>query len=80
MECDVINGSVGNGLRKPVLYSFVLDEKPGYKVFGEPETIHFKKKIKSVLNTISFYLEDDNNEEFIFNGETLTSTLQMIKI
>ena len=27
-----------------------------------------------------FYLENDNNEEINFNGETLTFTLQMIKI
>ena len=80
LKCDVIDGSVVNGLRQPILYSFVLDKKPGYKVFSEPETIHYKKINKSVLNTITFYLEDDNNEEVDFNGETLTFTLQMIKI
>ena len=58
-----------------------MDKKPRYKVFCEPETIHYKKKQnKSVLNTKTFYLEDDNNEEVDFNGETLTFTLQMIKI
>ena len=80
MKCDVIDGSVVNGLRQPILYSFVFDKKLGYKVFSEPETIHYKKINKSVLNTITFYLEDDNNEEVDFNGETLTFTLQMIKI
>ena len=49
-------------------------------MFSEPETIHFKKLNKSVLNTMSFYLEDDNNEEIDFNGETLTFTLQMINV
>ena len=80
LKCDVIDGSVVNGLRQPILYSFVLDKLPGYKVFSEPETIHYKKTNKSVLNTKTFYLEDDNNEEVEFNGETLTFTLQMIKI
>ena len=80
LKCDAINGSVVNGLRQPILYSFVLDKLPGYKVFSEPETIHYKKINKSVLNTITFYLEDDNNDEVDFNGETLTFTLQMIKI
>ena len=80
LKCDVIDGSVVNGLRQSILYSFVLDKKPGYKVFSEPETIHYKKINKSVLNTITFYLEDDNNEEVDFNGETLTFTLQMVKI
>ena len=32
---------------------------------------------KSVLNTITFCLEEDNNDERNFNGETLTLTLQM---
>ena len=80
LKCDVIDGSVVDGIRKPILFSFVLDNLPGYKVFCEPETFHYKKINKSVLKTITFYLEDDNNEEVDFNGETLTFTLQMIKI
>ena len=80
LKCDAIDGSVVNGIRQPILYSFVLDKPAGYKVFSEPETIHYKKINKSVLNTITFYLEDDNNKEVNFNGETLTFTLQMIKI
>ena len=80
LKCDCIDGSIQNGVRQPILYSFVLDKPSGYKVFCEPETIHYKKINKSVLNTITFYLEDDNNKEVDFNQETLTFTLQMIKI
>ena len=80
MKCDCLDGSVVNGLRQPILYSFVLDKLPGYKIFSEPETIHYKKINKSILNTITFYLEDNNNKEVDFNNETLTFTLQMIKI
>ena len=35
---------------------------------------------KSVLNTITFHLEANNNKEVDFNGETMTFTLQLIKI
>ena len=80
LKCDCIDGSIQDGLRQPILFSFVLDKPSGYKVFCEPETIHYKRINKSVLNTITFYLEDDNNEEVDFNNETLTFTLQMIKI
>ena len=80
LKCDCIDGSVVNGVRQPILYSFILDKLPGYKVFSEPETIHYKKINKSVLNTITFYLEDNDHKEVDFNGETLTFTLQMIKI
>ena len=80
LKCDAIDGSVVNGIRQPILYSFVLDKPSGYKIFSEPETIHYKKINKSVLNTITFYLEDDNDKVVDFNSETLTFTLQMIKI
>ena len=55
LKCDVIDGSVVNGSRQPILYTFILDKLPGYKVFSEPETIHYKKINKSVLNTITFF-------------------------
>ena len=80
LKCDCIDGSVVNGIREPILFSFVLDKLSGYKVFCEPETIHYKKINKSVLNTITFYLEDNDHKEVDFNGETLTFTLQLIKI
>ena len=80
MKCDCIDGIVLNGIRQPILFSLVLEKKPGYKVFCEPETVHYKKINKTVLNTIKFYSENDNLEEFNFNGETLTFTLRMIKI
>ena len=80
LKCDCIDGSIQNGERQPILYSFVLDKPSGYKVFCESESIHYKKINKSVLNTITFYLEDANNKEVNFNQETLTFTLQMIKI
>ena len=80
LKCDCVDGSVINGVRELILFSFFLDKPAGYKVFSEPETIHYKKINKSVLNTITFYLEDDNNKEVDFNNETLTFTLQMIKI
>ena len=79
LKCDCIDGSIQDGVRQPILFSFGLDKPSGYKVFCEPETIHYKKINESVLNTI-FFLEDDNNKIVDFNGETLTFTLQMIKI
>ena len=80
LKCDCIDGSIQDGVRQPILFSFVSDKPSGYKIFCQPETIHYKKINKSVLNTITFYLEDDNNKVVDFNGETLTFTLQLIKI
>ena len=41
LKWDIIDGSVVNGLGQPILFSFVLDKLPGYKVFCEPKTIHY---------------------------------------
>ena len=60
LKCYSSHGSIQDGIRQPILYSFVLDKKPGYQIFSEPETVHYKKIDKSVLNSITFYLEDDN--------------------
>ena len=46
LKCDVIDSSVVDGVRQSILYSFALDKPSEYKVFCEPETIHYKKKIK----------------------------------
>ena len=40
LKCDVIDGSVVNGIREPVVYSFSLDKLADCKVFCERETIH----------------------------------------
>ena len=55
LKCDVIDWTVQNGSRQPILFSFVLDKPAGYKVFCEPETKQYKKISKPVLNTIIFY-------------------------
>ena len=80
LKCDCIDGSIQDGVRQPILFSFLLDKPSGYEMSFQPETLHYKKINKSILNTITFYLEDVNNKEVDFNSETLTFTLKMIKI
>ena len=80
LKCDVIDGSVVNGIGEPVVFSFLLDKPCGFNLFCDPETILYKKIKKSNLNTKTFYLEGDNHEKVDFIGITLTFTIQMIKI
>ena len=40
LKFDVIDGSIQDGVRQPILFSFVLNKPSGYKVCCEPETIH----------------------------------------
>ena len=80
LKCDCIDGSIVNGIREPILYSFALSSPPDHKLYKEPRVKLFKKINKSVLSHIRFYLEDDDHNEVDFNGETIPFTCQLIKI
>ena len=80
LKCDCIDGSIMNGIREPILYSFLLDQPPGHKIYKEPKVKLFKKINKSILSHITFYLEDDDYKSVDFNNETISFTCQLIKI
>ena len=76
---NCIQGSIVNGVREPILYSFALSSPPGHKIYKEPR-IKFSKEINiSVLSHI-FYPEDDDHKSIDFNGETLSFTCQLNEI
>ena len=80
LKCDCIQGSIVNGVREPILYSFALDQPPGHKIYKEPKVKLFKKINKRVLSHITFYLEDDDYKPVDFNNEIVLFTCQLIKI
>ena len=80
LKSNCIDGSIVNGVRKPVLYSFALPSPPGPKIYNEWKVILFKKINKSVLSHTTFYLEDDDHKPVDFNNETVSFTSQLIKI
>ena len=80
LKCDCIDGSIMNGTREPILYSFSLDQPPGHKIYKEPKVKLFKKIIKSILSHITFYFEDDDYKSVDFNNEIVLFTCQLIKI
>ena len=80
LKCNWIQGSIVNGTREPILYSFALSSPPGRKINKEPRIKLFRKINKSVLSHIRIYLEDDDHQTVDFNGETIRFTCQLIKI
>ena len=43
LKCNCIQGSIVNGRREPILYSFVLSSPPGHKIYKKPRVKLFKK-------------------------------------
>ena len=80
LKCDCVDGSIVNGIREQILFSFNLSAPPGYKIINNPTTLLYKKINKTRLDQIQFFLEDSNHNPVDFNNETLTFTIQIIKI
>ena len=80
LKCDCIQGSIVNGVREPILFSFALSSPPGHKINKEPRIKLLKKINKSVLSHISFYFEDDDHKPVDFHNKTISFTCQLIKI
>ena len=78
LKCDCIQGSIVNGIREPISYSFALSSPPGLKIYKEPRVKLFKKVNKSVLSHITFYFEDDDHKPVDFHNETISFTCQLI--
>ena len=79
LKCNVIDGSIVNGIRETILYSFPLDQPPGHKIYKEPKVKLFKEINKRVLSHITFYQEDDDYKPVDFNGEPISFTCQFMK-
>ena len=43
LKCNVVDGSIVNGVREPIFYSFALDQPPGHKIYKEPKVKLLKK-------------------------------------
>ena len=80
LKCNVVDGSIVNGVREPILYSFALYQPRGHKIYKEPKVKLFKKINKSILSHITFYFEDDDYKPVDFNNEIVLFTCQLIKI
>ena len=80
LKTDCIQGSIVNGIREPISYSFALSSPPGHRIYNEPRIKLFKKINKSVLSHITFYFEDDDYKPVDFHNETISFTCQLIKI
>ena len=80
LKCDCIQGSIVNGAREPILYSFAFSSPLGHKIYKEPSVKLFEKVNKSVLSHITFYSEDVDHNLVDFNDETIDFNRQLVKI
>ena len=78
LKCDCVDGSIVNGIREQILFSFNLSAPPGFKIIKEPTTILYKKINKTRLDNIRFFLEDSSHNPVDFNNENLTFPIRLV--
>ena len=57
LKCDCIQGSIVNGIREPILYSFALSSPPGHRIYKEPMIKLFKRSTNLFCLTSRFILK-----------------------
>ena len=81
MKCNMIQGSTLNGRPSNILFSFLIDQSPGYLIFKTPNPVSYKKVEKrEAISSIGFSFEDDDGKPVNFNGETITFSLELKKM
>ena len=54
LRCDCVDGSIVNGVREQILYSFNISAPPGYKILKKLTIVSYKKTNKTRLENIHF--------------------------
>ena len=80
LRCDGVVDSIVISIREQILFSFNSSASLRYKIIKERNIVVYKKVNKTRLDKIQFFLEDSNNNPLDFNNDTLTFTIQSIKI
>ena len=78
--CDIIEGSILNGVSSSILFSFNINVGTGYKIVITPLIVLFKEVIIKKIDKVRFYMIDDDGEDLNFRGETITFTTQLRKV
>ena len=79
LKRDCVDGSIVNGIEEQIIF-FNLNV-PSEKNNFERDHDCFKKTTKKTnLDHIQIFLEDSKHTPIVFNNESLTFTIQIIKI
>ena len=68
LKCDCVDGSIVNGIREQILFSFNLSAPPGYKIIKEPNIILYKKINKTIQIVFNFSLRITTITQLISTG------------
>lgn len=79
IECDVVSGSFVNGKASHILYEFVPNVPPGYRIIEVPKNLIYFPVNKKSLSAINIRLLDAENNHINLRGEEVQLYLHFRK-
>lgn len=79
IECDVISGSFVNGKASHVIYEFVPNVPPGYRIIEVPKNLIYFPVNQRSISSINIKLLDAENKQINLRGEEVQLYLHFRK-
>ena len=77
VHCDIIDTSRVNGIEAPVIYNFIPNAVPAYKIVITPKNLIYAPITLNVISHMTCWLTDQNGGELDLRGEELTITFHI---
>lgn len=79
IECDVVGGSFVNGKASHIIYEFVPNVPPGYRVIEIPKNLIYFPVNQNSISAINIRLLDGHNKQINLRGEEVQLYLHFRK-
>lgn len=79
IECDVVSGSFVNGKASHIIYEFVPNVPPGYRIIEIPKNLIYFPVNQSSISAINIRLLDADNRQINLRGEDVQLYLHFRK-
>lgn len=79
IECDVVSGSFVNGKASHIIYEFVPNVPPGYRIIEIPKNIIYFPVNQNSISAINIRLLDAENKQINLRGEEVQLYLHFRK-
>ena len=77
IHCDMISGSMVDGVKSPVIYNYSPNVMPGSKIVGDPVKPIYLPVSKDVINELNIWVTDQENRLLDLQGEKIVLTFHM---
>ena len=77
VHCDMISGSMVDGVKSPVIFNYSPNVAPGSKIVADPAKPIYLPVSKDTINELNIWVSDQDNKLLDLQGEKIVLTFHM---